>query len=246
VASLYTVYLDESGTHADSDAAVVAGFVSNVTQWEAFSQGWQQVLTDSNLDYFHMSDFENRTGQFSGWQEDARRDVLNKLLSIIHDHTFWNIGCIVLRQSFDSILSSAVKQICGDAYGAAALSCWRHLGEILKEVDGWMDCSMEAGAKGSGALQLIFQEDSKISEWRNNHRILVLSFRDKRAYLPLQAADMLAYELYKQSARQFGKETRPTRYPLERLGGNKHKWVYLQEAHLREFNEDLTRQLGLQ
>ena len=49
MASLYTVYFDESGTHAASDATVVAGFVSNVTEWEAFSRRWQQVLNDSHL-----------------------------------------------------------------------------------------------------------------------------------------------------------------------------------------------------
>ena len=149
MASLYTVYFDESGTHADSEAAVVAGFVSNVTEWSAFSRKWQQVLTDSHLDYFRMSEFESGWGQFSDWTEDVKRDLLNRLLAIIDDHTFWSIGCIVLRQWVDSILSDGVKQICGDAYGLAALACWRSLGQIFQENDAWMDCSMEAGAEGT-------------------------------------------------------------------------------------------------
>ncbi|MCH7655901.1 MAG: DUF3800 domain-containing protein [Chloroflexi bacterium] len=243
MASLYTVYFDESGTHGESNVAVVAGFISNRTEWEAFSREWHQVLSDSGLDYFHMTDFENRRRQFHGWTEDKKRDLLDKLLPIIHEHTFSSIGCIVLKQQFDSILSDVAKQICGDIYGYAALTCYRHLGIVLKDTDAWMECTMETGAKGAGALQLIVSEDSKIPKWQDDNRIISLDFQSKHAFMPLQAADILAYELYKQSARQFGTEERPTRYPLKVLGRKKHQWYYAQEKHLQEFNEDLTAQL---
>ena len=93
-------------------------------------------------------------------------------------------------------------------------------------------------------MQLLAEEDSKIPEWQEGHRLPSLAFRDKRMFPPLQAADILAYELYKQSARQFGEEERPVRYPLKALASKKHKWLYLQEAHFRELNDDLTRQLA--
>ena len=46
VAQLYNAYLDESGTHAGSRAVVVAGFVSNVSKWEAFSEQWSAALNE--------------------------------------------------------------------------------------------------------------------------------------------------------------------------------------------------------
>jgi hypothetical protein len=243
VASLYTVYFDESGADDLSEAAVVAGFVSNVSEWEAFSEKWQAVLDEARIDYFHMVDFAHSQDQFEGWSEEKRRELLNKLLPIIHEHTFWSIGIIVFKKSFDAILSDLAKQICGNQYGLAALVCWRHLGLIMQEVDGWMDCRMEAGAKGAGALQLVHAEDSKFPSWRNEHRVLGLSFNNKRDFLPLQAADILAYELHKDIPRQFGNSSRKVRYPLENLGQKKHQWRYLQERHLVEYNEDITRQL---
>jgi hypothetical protein len=102
---------------------------------------------------------------------------------------------------------------------------------------------MEAGAKGAGALQLIFEEDVKFQEWSDEHRILRLSFAHKRNFPPLQAADIIAYELCKQRIREVGKETRKPRYPLTVLTRKKYKWVYMQEQHLREFNDDVNRQL---
>jgi hypothetical protein len=229
VASLYIAYFDESGTHDDAETTVVAGFVSNMTQWEAFSQKWQQALDASHIDYMHMADFESRQGQFKGWSEDDKRDLLSRLLPIINEHTFYSIGCTVQKSLFDSIVSDRSKKILGDAYGVAALLCWRHLGVDFgrKEVDGWIDCTMEAGAKEWGKLHELFNEQSQ--SWREMHRIRGLASRNKRLFLPLQAADILAYELYKQSARQFGQETRRMRYPLEVLSGKKGKWMNVTE-----------------
>lgn len=238
-----TVYFDESGTH-DSEAVVVAGFVSSETEWEAFTERWEQVLTEAGLEYFRMSEFESSRGQFSGWTTPAKQDLLNMLLQIIRDHTFRSIGCVVMKQSFDSILSREAKIVCGDAYGLAALNCWRHLGLVLQKADVWMDCLMEDGAKGKGAIQDIFDAGSERPEWQEDYRMRSLSFEEKRV-APLQAADILAYELYKQGLQQFGLvKKRKMRYPLEQLEKIEHQWHYVQETHLREYNEDIAKQLG--
>ena len=243
VASLYSAYFDESGTHAASDTVAVAGFVSNVTQWDMFSQKWGQVLKESKLEYFHMTDFENSQGQFSGWSKEEKHDLLNKLLPIISEHTFWSVGCVVDRNLFDAVLSDVAKKICGDAYGFAAMGCWRHFGLVLQKHDAWMDCTMDKGAKGRDAIETIFHEDIRFPEWNDDNRIIKLSFEKKEIFLPLQASDILAYELCKQWARQSGKEKRRQRYPLTVLGKIKHQWHYASEAHLKEYDEDINRQL---
>lgn len=106
-----------------------------------------------------------------------------------------------------------------------------------------MACSMEEGVKGKGALQIYFEEQSKRPTWREQNRILGLSFQEKRVP-PLQAADILAYELYKKSERQFGKVTLADRYPLKVLGTKNHQWLYFQKKHLREYSEDVDRQIA--
>lgn len=245
MASLFTAYLDECGTHDDSDAVVVAGYVSNVTKWTVFSEKWQEALTEAHLDYFHMSDFESYKGQFASWTPEEHKSRLNGFLKIIHDHVILSFGVIVLKKQFDTILSEGAKRLCGDAYGLASIACFTNLAKILREPknDGWMDITMEAGAKGHGALHWIFTEGSKDPEWRENNRILALAFRDKRRFLPLQAADILAYELYKHVPAQFQQGKRPVRYPLQTLSTTKHEWHYIEEAELKRNNEYLTELL---
>ena len=148
------------------------------------------------------------------------------------------------KEFFESTLSEVSKKVCGDAYGLASLACWAHLGYMLKGLDAWMYCTMEDGARGRSAIQLIFEEDSKTTNWRDAMRILSLSFKDKRAFLPLQAADILAYELYKQGLRQFGQAKRPVRYPLRQLGRMPRQWHYVSEAHMQEHDNSIIQQLA--
>lgn len=242
MASLYKIYFDESGTHADSEIAVVAGFVSNVTEWTKFSERWQSTLGEFGIEYFHMSEFENRQGRFANLGNETRKDLLQKLMEITQDHTFWSVSCTVIKQDVSKLLNKATRHVLGDVYGLAAMSCWSHLGAVLKENDAYMDCSMESGAYGSGMLKEIFDDESDNPEWHEENRIVSLSFQDKRDFPPLQASDILAYEVYKQSLRQFGDETRPPRFPMtEYLMKQKHQWVYMQQSDLIELNEHIAR-----
>jgi hypothetical protein len=83
MAQLYSVYLDESGIHEGAGAVTVAGFVSNVKKWEAFSKDWKYALDKWNIPMFHMTDFENNQGYFSSWTDEEHKERLNHLLGLI-------------------------------------------------------------------------------------------------------------------------------------------------------------------
>lgn len=240
---IFTAYLDESGTHKTSSVVVVAGFISDASRWENFTQEWKEALDDYHLAYFHMTDFENKRGQFKGWNGQERKNRLNRFLGIIKKYALYSMGWAVPRQPFDAILSEPAKAICVDAYGLAAIGCFRSFAQIAVDprVDGWGEYVMESGARGSGALLKIFNIGSEDPEWLDNNRIKSLTFQDKRLFLPLQAADILAYELYKQLPRQLGMEGRQIRYPLKQLVTPIKDWHYTDDAELRSINEWLSR-----
>jgi len=238
---IFTAYLDESGTHEESDVVAVAGFFSVADRWVKFSQEWQAVLDYYCLDYFHMTDFESSQGQFKEWDAQKHKDCLNKLLGIIKENVIGSVGWAVSRRSFDAILSKPARKICGDAYGLASIGCFRSLAQIVIKKDGQAEYVMESGAEGSGALLWIYREGRKDPEWRDNNRLLSLAFQDKRYFLPLQSADIMAYELYKQFLRQLGIEDRPKRYPLKQLGTTFHEWHYPDDDELRGIDDWLSR-----
>lgn len=246
MAVLYTAYLDDSGTHRDSQVVAVAGFVTDVVAWERFSEEWGDALDQAGIESFHMADFENRQGPFKEWAEDERRENLNRFLTIIKKHTVdgSSVGWAVPKKNFDSIFSEKAKKICGDAYGLAAIGCFRSIGKVAADprLDGWVEFVIESGTQGRDALQWIHREGRKDPEWMDNNRIISLAFRDKRLYLPLQAADILAYELYKKLQVQLGlTQYRSDRYPLLQLVSPARQWHYPDDDELRSINEWLSK-----
>ena len=243
MASLYIAFLDESGTHQGSEIVVVAGFITNVTQIEELSKQWKTALDSWGIPMFHMADFENRHGCFKPWTPDQRKERLNHLLGLINRHTFNSIAFAVRKRSFDRIFTAKAKRRVGDAYGLASIGCWHNLALRAKDqrIDGYIGFMMEKGCRGAGALLSIYRNESREPDWVANNRIVGLSFDDKRVFLPLQAADILAYEIHKQARRQFGGELRPTRYPLKQLAVPEHQWHYATDDELKRENEYLVR-----
>ena len=238
----YTAYLDESGTHASSEIVAVGGFVANASNWDGLSVDWQATLDDYGLDYFHMVDFESRQGPYTSWTRACREDCLNRLLDTIFKYVNQSVAFIIPKRSFDLILSAEAKVWCGNAYGLAALGCWRKLADTAKDprLDGVLAITMEGGARGRHMIGNIYAAGSKDADWREANPIRSLAFHDKREFLPLQAADILAYELYKHGLRQFGYEMRAVRYPLRQLARSPRQWHYPDDDELRQVSQDLT------
>lgn len=242
VTQVYNIYRDESGTHRGAEIVVVAGFISNVDRWVELSAAWLDALKSWGIDSFHMTDFENRQNQFRGWSETQRKECLNHLIDLINGHTFNSIGYAVPGKSFDTILSEKARRLCGDAYGLASIGCFTNTARVARtsEDDVWIDYVMESGAKGRGALLYYYGEGRKDPDWRGDTRIHSLEFRDKRDFPPLQAADILAYELYKHLPRQLRGELQRDRYPLRRLHKRNRQWHYAEDDELRNVNIYLT------
>jgi hypothetical protein len=77
---------------------------------------------------------------------------------------------------------------------------------------------------------------------RREMRVNSIVFRDKRE-TPLQAADLLAYEMYKHLPRQLGTDARPVRYTLRELAKLPRRWGWLDADELRKWHFVLGRGL---
>jgi len=64
-------------------------------------------------------------------------------------------------------------------------------------------------------------------------------FENKRDFLPLQAADILAYELYKQLPKTLKLEDTPARYPLRFLADIPSQWGLMDGYELKKWSDIL-------
>src|SRR5487761_1153105 len=73
---LWSVHLDEAGTHDQSPIMAMGGFLATAEQWEAFDNAWRECLASFNLPYSHCVELTGRRGPFKGWGVARHNDFI--------------------------------------------------------------------------------------------------------------------------------------------------------------------------
>ncbi|MBI4608672.1 MAG: DUF3800 domain-containing protein [Candidatus Rokubacteria bacterium] len=212
VATILTAYFDESGTHAGAKAVSVAGYVSTVKAWESFEREWRESLAIYNIDHFHMTDFVAGQGQFTNWPKQKKRSRLRKLIDAANRHALAAIG-IVIPANLYQRLSEQDRAVCDSPYRIAAMQCCAEIRRWLETFDSNAEVAyvFEAGAKGAGKVAEFFRAAMDEKAAKEHLRILSFKFEDKKRSAPLQAADILAWELYRNVPSIRGMDSRAPR-----------------------------------
>jgi len=200
-------YIDESGIKGTDAVFVLAGFIARAERWAAFSDAWKEHLSDPpSIEYLKMNEAVKLDGQFRFWDAEARDRKLAGCVAIIQEYApdcgIYFINDLVawekiVPQNFVKSLSD--PQFMG--FHAIILA-------VCNEV-------MDSGTKEE--LEIIFDEHlifgPRVSLWypvikemiqtTKDPRVHDVSsimptmpmFKDDRKFIPLQAADMLAWFL---------------------------------------------------
>ena len=215
-------YWDESG-HADDPQCHhlgIGGLIAPASRWARFEIMWRATLNAFDLSYFHTVDFVNYTGAFSdrdAWPETRRRALMARLLDAIAE----------ARPSVHAALSS--------------LTAWRGLAPKEQGLfqDPWFCCLQECVRLASAhcvvdreRIDMVFSQQTefvgkaaqlwglmKQSSWPGFGSIGAFAMDDMRRVLPLQAADLVAYEAVKSIGDASGTVRHPARYPFRALVG---------------------------
>jgi hypothetical protein len=213
---MLTAYMDETGHSKDERQKFngMAGLLAPTDQWEALELKWKRTLKEFKISHFHMKDFANRKREFKDWHELKRKKLLGKLLKHIEMTTAFPLGSILSMADFRSLPTSQQSSY-GDPYHIGFLSTLTYLtklgGDLLRQFPG------EKIAPVFGDHVEFRHSALQSFEILSRHKDVRLyvhspAFRDMRDFVPLQAADIIAYELYKEFERQLFRKTAPPRY----------------------------------
>ncbi len=195
-------YFDASGS-VDQRAFAVAGYVASVEAWLAWCGCWTERLAQDGLAYFHTTDFNASRAEFSGWKGDERRrrQLIIDLTGIIRDAGLTRkFGTVIdtshIAQEFSEVEQRHWKLT---PFLLMARTCMGQIRQwaIREGIQKWPALVFEDGDTGRGDLQERFRLDQIPSP----------QFAPKRdrvgtdgllveGAIPLQAADLLAYELF--------------------------------------------------
>jgi hypothetical protein len=205
-------FFDESGEHDRLTGQLVrltlGGCWANFEAWQAFSLDWAAILEAFGVRVFHMTDFEADRGEFKGWDKrpDDHRRLLNGLLDTmirhIHDYVGFSEatpnGDVDFKRIYEENLVSMIANSSFQSEPAIVLA--RH------------------NDYGPAKIALVVEATERAFAFKG-FKIKTWTVENPADSCPLQAADLVAYELAR-----FAREKelhRPMRYPLKRLHESK-------------------------
>lgn len=213
---------DDSGSEDKSKGAgpvfVLAGFVTSEQEWRDFSKKWDAELkAHPKIDYFKMREADSRDKQFSKFTKAERDKKVERLASIIPQHAMFKVVGVLWWNDYHAIMNDYkdyLKEpmhpyhILFNCVMAAAVGRIKK-SPILQRLEPIFD---EQGMAGKLALES-FQIMKALMpppdlEYLGGPPV----FRDEKQFLPLQAGDMLAWNVRRFAHENWKKGTKVEDY----------------------------------
>lgn len=234
--ALLTAYCDASGSTSPAKVFTLAGWIGDAQAWADLDNRWKGVLPDG-LRAFHMREFAHCRGNFEGWSEAERRELMGELLEILcSSRLIGSVAFSVNRAWFHHSIDPETERWIGGLIGFSitefAAAAKSFLGNVahfqVLAPNPQVAVVMESGDRYSGYVAGEFNNAQDISPF--------VSFRlaPKEACVPLQAADLLAWEVAKQATERTKNPAWAKRHPLAVLESrtSNHWMEYRTEADL--------------
>jgi hypothetical protein len=201
-----TAYFDESGTHDDSTATVMAGVMANALQWERFESAFSGLRQKYDFQVLHTRKFKRRAGDFKGWSP-LRQLALMTNLAEIADTAFSECVTVSLDNAdYEANYKGGDKPRrlrIESKYGLCFKNCliffileslkpkYFHGGRPPK-----LHFILERGHKNWNEVRDIFNATKKEVQGYGADLLGDITFADKADCAPLMMADFLAHAIY--------------------------------------------------
>lgn len=221
-----SAYMDETGHSQDERQRFngMAGLIAPSDSWGKLASKWNATLKDFGIPFFHMKDFAQSKGFFKGWNEAKRRKLFGKL--ILHMEVIYAlpIGTIIPMNEFRSFIERRQQQRQQSLFAEPYFFCFMAVTALSTTYLEYKRAPADEKIALTFSDQVEFRHRALqlYDEFRKTglsiHRSASApEFRDMREHAPLQAADIVAYELYKEYERLRHRPDDEQRFGYQRL-----------------------------
>lgn len=195
--SFTTVYMDESGSHADSPVLCVAGYIFERDNAARFTTEWQSLLSEYGLPYFRMSACAHGTDPFSALSKEQRIAVQTAAIPLIKKYTECGFATSLNEVEYSEIIQP-LSPGKFSAYSFCLQNCMRmvKLWARGRGNFGPFAYFFETGHRDQKATNEWMSEVYRDEHKKRQRMYHSHTFTDKRECPPLQAADVLAWQTF--------------------------------------------------
>ena len=237
-------YFDDSGTHDGSQIVVVAGIMGTEFELASLEGLWREQLgrplggLKQPIAEFHAYDCYESKGEFTGWKR-TETDFFRRELreAIIKSHVS-AYGCAYFKKDWDAIITGDLRDLLGTAEGNAVRNCfvralrWANMNTFDPDITFVFDDSNDLERKRDiYACYDAFRRHTK------GKHLSGIAFLSSRKVLPLQAADLFAWEFNRNAHEILEKGIHTASTPEYLHLGGRMKWLDAQIARKDKITE---------
>lgn len=249
--AVFRFFVDESGIHKSSKIFVLAGFFAPEEVWVDFTGAWQAVLDTHGIEVFHAKECNASEGEFKKFKQhrEERNAFVIDLLKVISDRPrIEPFYTGVILDDYQTVMRQYPDY--EHPYYACMKWVFSEIG-LLMEMAGVPTTEIVASVfdrqkKFSEQALTLFDEMVEDKTWGFRERFDSIAFASKRRFKPLQAADALAYDAYREFNRRCFTPNQPQRRSFTALTANRSKDIQFSGALWdRKFLEWLASHPGM-
>jgi hypothetical protein len=189
------VFMDESGTHEGSQTVISAACYGKAAAWREFTRIWNR--RKGKVSVYHATDAQNLRGEFKGWTSEQVGELAKHLLPTIPEcgiHAY--IVCIDLRAYKKALEPHAdLRAMLGVPFEACVQWNFSGLRDFFNRHRIFEPLAFIHEKNDEHKRQIEEAFEFEFGGEKRGGFTPTLTFANKEEFVPLQAADVIAYEL---------------------------------------------------
>ncbi len=97
---ILTAYFDEADTHGPAPTVILSAFVGHAIQWQIFGNKLTKIQRKFGFQVFHTEHFKRRAGEFSGWSDEKRAQLIDALIKLVRENLIAGISVHLERDRY--------------------------------------------------------------------------------------------------------------------------------------------------
>jgi len=181
---------------------VVGGFLANDKIWGNIERPWAEQNRKFGVSRFHAANVNARNGEFAGWERQYRDSYVLPLLGILQEQGRYlhavSIG--MYPRDYEKVINPHGRRMFGNPYIACIKTCLVTIAHEMELMgmprEDRFSVILDRNDFESDAVKIFYaiKDDPK---FLLRHRLATCAPGGWEEFIPLQCADMIAYDTYR-------------------------------------------------